>query len=282
MLLTPTKDKLYALNLNGMARAFGEQLERPDYQALSFEDRLGLLADRELQERENRRLDRNLKAAKLRMPACVEDIDFHHPRGLDRTLVLNLAEAQWVQAHNNILISGATGSGKTYLACALAHAALRRGHTALYVRAPRMLDELSIARADGRLPRLMIAMARVAVLVIDDFALRPLTSDQSAHLLEVIEDRSQLRATIVTSQLPIGEWHDSLGDPSLADAILDRLIHNAVRIELKLRGRSLRSDQADSRSVPSDDETDHGHSESHEGPTLSRRRAATMAQDARK
>jgi len=281
MLLTPTKDKLYALNLSGMARAFGEQLERSDYQALSFEDRLGLLADRELQERENRRLDRNLKTAKLRMPACIEDIDFHHPRGLDRTLVLNLAEAQWVQAHNNILISGATGSGKTYLACALAHAALRRGHTALYVRAPRMLDELSIARADGRLPRLMISMARVAVLVIDDFALRPLTSDQSAHLLEVIEDRSQLRATIVTSQLPVGEWHDSLGDPSLADAILDRLVHNAVRIELKLRGRSLRSDRADQTTASSVDENDRDHSEKAHTPSTSRKRAATMPQDAR-
>jgi DNA replication protein DnaC len=280
VLLTPTKDKLYALNLNGMARAFSEQLERADYQALPFEDRLGLLADRELQERENRRLERNLKAAKLRLPACVEDINFHHPRGLDRTLILNLAEAQWVQAHNNILISGATGAGKTYVACALAHAALRRGYTALYVRAPRMLDELAVARADGRLTRLMLSMARVAVLVIDDFALRPLTSDQSAHLLEVVEDRVQLRATIVTSQLPVSHWHESLGDPSLADAILDRLVHSAVRIDL-LHGPSLRGPQSASTSAASDAENGSRSVDKSETAGRSGKRHPTTPQDAR-
>ena len=256
MLINQTIDKLHVLNLMGMARALAEQQERADYQSLSFEDRLGMLADREVQDRENRRLERNLKSARLRMSqACIEDIDFRSKRSLDRSLILNLAEAQWVSAKHNILLTGATGSGKTFIACSLAHAALRRGHTALYMRAPRMLDELGIARADGRMPRFMLSLARVAVLVIDDFALTPLNADQASNLLEVIEDRSQLRSTIVTSQLPLAHWHEALGDPTLADAILDRLFQNAVRIELKLTGRSLRrshSDDVDVADQPSD------------------------------
>lgn len=244
MLINQTVDKLQTLNLMGMARALTEQQERADYQALSFEDRLGLLADREVQDRENRRLERNLKSAKLRMShACIEDIDFRRPRGLDRTLILNLAHAQWVTAHHNVLVTGAAGAGKTFIACSLAQAALRRGHTAIYMRAPRMLDALSVARADGRMARFMLSLARVAVLVIDDFALTPLNTDQASNLLEVIEDRSQLRSTIVTSQIPIGHWHEALGDPTLADAILDRLFENAVRIELG--GGSLRRAQSD-------------------------------------
>lgn len=241
MLTTPTIDKLLALNLTGMARAFQEQLERADYQALTFDERLGLLVDREAQDRQNRRLERNLRAAKLRSNACVEDLDFHRPRGLDRALILSLEEAQWVTAHHNVLIVGATGAGKTFLACALAQAAIRRGHTALYQRAPRLLGDLAVARADGRLPRLMTSLARVDVLLIDDLALQPLTAEQAADLLEVIEDRSQLRSTIVTSQLPVKEWHEALGEPTIADAILDRLVHGAHRIEL--RGESLRRPQ---------------------------------------
>ena len=238
MLITPTLDKLRALNLLGMARALGEQLERPDYQALSFEERLGLLVDRETQDRDNRRLERHLKAAKLRSTACIEDIDFRHPRGLDRSLLLTLATAQWVRAHQNVLIVGSTGTGKTFLACALAHAALRHGHTALYRRAPRLLTELALARADGRLPRLLANWARVDVLVVDDFALRPLLPEQSAELLEVLEDRAELRSTIVTSQLPVALWHDALADPTVGDAVLDRLVHHAHRIEV--HGESLR------------------------------------------
>lgn len=238
MLTNPTIDRLRTLGLTGMARAFVEQLERADFHALAFEERLGLLVDREVTDRENRRLERNLKTAKLRDPACIEDLDFHHPRGLDRALVLSLADGQWVTAHRNVLIVGATGVGKTYLACALAHAALRRGHTALYLRAPRMLGDLALARADGRLPKVLAAWARIDVLLIDDLVLQPLTAVQAADLLEVIEDRAQLRSTIVTSQLPVTLWHDSLGEPTVADAILDRLVHNAHRLEL--RGDSLR------------------------------------------
>jgi DNA replication protein DnaC len=241
MLSTPTLDKLHALNLMGMARAFSEQMERADYQTLTFEERLGMLVDREAQDRENRRLHRYLKAARLRSQASVEDLDFRRPRGLDRAAVLSLAESQWVSARRSLLIVGPTGAGKTFVACALAQAAIRQGHTALYLRAPRMLQDLGLARGDGRLPRLMTAWAKVSVLVIDDLALRPLTAEQAADLLEVIEDRYQLRSTIVTSQLPVSEWHDALGEPTIADAILDRLVHNAHRIEL--RGDSLRRPQ---------------------------------------
>jgi len=167
MLTSPTLEKLRAMNLMGMARALQEQMERPDYQALTFEERLGLMVDLEEQDRENRRLYRYLKTAKLRSNASLEDLDFHRARGLDRSVVLSLADARWVEAHHNVLVVGPTGIGKTYTACALAQAAIRRGHTALYLRAPRMLDELSVARVDGRLPRLLSAWVRVEILVID-------------------------------------------------------------------------------------------------------------------
>jgi DNA replication protein DnaC len=167
MLRTPTLDKLCDLNLMGMARAFTEQMEHTDYQALPFEDRLGMLVDVELQDRENRRLQRYLKAARLRDNAFVEDIDFHTPRGLDRALIRELAESRWVQAHQSVLVIGATGVGKTFIACALAQAAIRHGHTALYLRSPRMMDELAVARVDGRLPRLLAAWARIEVLLLD-------------------------------------------------------------------------------------------------------------------
>ena len=238
MLINATIDKLQAMSLGGMARALAEQLASPGHAELSFEERLGLLVDREATDRENRRLARRLKAAKLRSEAVIEDVDFRVPRGLDRATVLSLAESHWVGAHRNVLVTGPTGVGKTFLACALAQAAIRRGHTALYLRLPRLLDELVLARADGRLPRLMTAWAKVGVLVLDDLGLQPVPAPRAADLLEVIEDRSGLRSTIVTSQLPVGHWHEALGEPTVADAILDRLVHDAYRLEL--RGGSMR------------------------------------------
>lgn len=238
MLTGPTLDKLFALNLAGMARALAEQRESPAYTELSFEDRLGLLVDREATERENRRLERYLRAARLRVAATIEDVDFRAPRGLDRSVLLELAASRWVSAHQQVLITGPTGLGKTYLACALAGAAIRAGHSALYARVPRMLTELATARLDGRLPRLLAAWARIEVLVLDDFGLQPLTDAQAADLLEVVEDRAGLRSTVVTSQLPVSLWHEGLGEPTVADAICDRLLAGAHRIEL--RGASLR------------------------------------------
>jgi DNA replication protein DnaC len=245
MLDNQTIEGLYALKLPAMAAGLVDQKERPEYQGLAFEERLGLLVDRELAERDNRRLERYLKQAKLRTNAVVEDVDFRRRRGLERAEFLGLAEASFVKSHHDVVVVGPTGLGKTYLACALANAAIRRGHSALYLRAPRLLEELAIARVDGRFGRLMASWARVEVLVIDDFLLRPLTSDQAADMLEVIEDRSGLRSTIFTSQLPVALWHEALADPTVADAIMDRVLQNLHRIELE--GESMRRPEASKR-----------------------------------
>ena len=243
MLTTPTLDGLHALKLPGMARGLVEQREHPDYDALSFEERLAMLVDRELAERHNRRLERMLKAARLRVAATIEGVDFTRPRGLERAQMLALAEAHWVGSKHNIVIVGATGLGKSFLSCALANAAIRHSYSALYLRGPRLHDEIALARADGRLPRLLSSWARTDVLLVDDFLLRPLQPDQAADVLEVIEDRVGLRSTIVTSQLPIAMWHEALGEPTVADGILDRLLEHVHRIEL--HGESLRRRAAD-------------------------------------
>jgi DNA replication protein DnaC len=243
MLLNQTLDKLDALGLFGMALGLREQLESSQYVGLSFDERFGLLVDREAEARDSRRLALRLKAAKLRQEATVEDIDFRTPRGLDRSTILNLAQAGWVAAKHNLLVTGPTGAGKSFLACALTHAAVRRGHTALYVRTPRLLAELALSRGDGRYVRRLGQLARIGLLVLDDFLLTSPNIVEAKDLLEVIDDRSQVRSTLVISQLPVEAWHPALagGDPTLADAILDRLVHNAHR--LALTGASLRRRQ---------------------------------------
>ncbi|MGH7748991.1 MAG: IS21-like element helper ATPase IstB [Candidatus Dormibacteria bacterium] len=239
MLVQQTLDKLDAIGLGGMATALRDQLENaPQYSELSFEDRLGLIVDRETDWRDSRRLATRLKAAKLRHPATVEDIDFRAPRGLDRATILSLAQAGWVLHRHNVLITGATGCGKSFLACALAQAAIRQGHTALYVRTPRLLDDLAVSRGDGRYQRLLAQLQRATLLVLDDFLLTPATVEQCRDLLEVVEDRAQLRATMVASQLPVDTWHGAMADPTLAEAVLDRVLHQAHRIPLK--GASMR------------------------------------------
>jgi len=240
-----TIEGLYALKLGAMAAGLAEQDSSVSHQALSFEERLGLLVDRELAERENRRMERYLKTAKLRTDAVIEDIDFRRRRGLERPVVLSLAESAWVTSHHNVAVVGPTGVGKTFLACALTNAAIRRGHSALYLRAPRMLDELALARADGRFGRLTTSWARIDVLLIDDFLLRPLSADQAADTLEVIEDRAGLRSTIITSQLPIALWHEAMGEATVADAVLDRVLQHLHRIELE--GESMRRPEGASK-----------------------------------
>ena len=238
MLTHPTLEQLRSLKLSGMVKALEEQAGIPDLKELSFEERLGLLVDREVTVRRNRKLQTLLKKAKLRLNASIEDIDYRHPRDLDKSLVLSLASCQWVEEHNNILIIGPTGVGKSYLACALAQKACREGYRTLYFRLPRLLQELAMARGDGRYGKMLINLAKNDLLVIDDWGLTPLDDHGRRDILEILEDRHNIRSTIFTSQLPLNNWHEIIGDPTLADAILDRLVHNAYKINLK--GESMR------------------------------------------
>ena len=238
MLTHPTLDKLHTLRLAGMAKAFQEQLDMPDIDALSTAERIGLMADRELTERDNRRLATRLRKAKLRHQGAVEDIDYRHPRGLEKSLMKKLTTSQWVCEHLNVLICGPTGIGKSWLGCALAHKACRDGFTALYARLPRFFRELTLARGDGRYHKLMTTMAKTDLLVLDDFGAGTLNDEHRHDLLEILEDRYGLRSTLVTSQYPLDHWHEVIADPTLADAILDRLVHNAYKLELK--GESMR------------------------------------------
>lgn len=234
MLHEPTLERLHALRLPAMAAAWTEQQKQPDTAALAFDERLALLVDAEWTARENTRMARNLKEAKLRLSqACVEDIDYAAKRELDKAVVRQLATCRWVTDHQTVLITGATGTGKTYVACALAHQACRKGYRAVYRRVPRLFDELRVAHADGSYPRLLARLARVDVLVLDDFAIAPLADPDRRDLLEVLEDRHGARATIVTSQLPPTQWHGYLADPTLADAICDRVLHQSHRLMLK-------------------------------------------------
>ena len=238
MLIHPMLDKLQILRFFGMLSALEEQMKMPDIENLSFDERFGLLIDREMIDRQNRRFKTRLRKAKLRQNACLEDIDFRHPRGLDKSLVMQLASGLWIKEANNLLIIGPTGVGKTYLACALAHKACQLDYSALYFRLPRLLQQLDIAKGDGRYGKLLKNFAKTNLLVIDDWGLKKLIKEQSHDLLEIFEDRHRLQSTLITSQLPVDHWHEIISNPTLADAILDRLIHNAYRINLK--GESMR------------------------------------------
>jgi DNA replication protein DnaC len=242
MLTHPTHDRLIALGLVGMAKAFEEQRQQPNVASLTFEERLGLLVDREAIERENKRLVTRLKFANLRQNATIEDLNTKAARGLDKALFAKLATGEWIARRQDLLITGKTGTGKSWLACALGHKACRDDRPVLYHRVPRLLDALALARGDGRHARLLKSLARAQLLILDDWGLAPMTSEQGRDLLEIVDDRHGRASTIVTSQLPVNDWHDVIADPTVADAVLDRLVHTAHR--LSLNGESLRKPPA--------------------------------------
>lgn len=245
MLIEPTIEKMNAMKLFGMREALAEQMELSSYNELSFEERIGMLVDREWIDRENRKLDRRMKAARLKIPASMEDIDYRASRGLDASLMRSLADCRWVLDSSSVLIVGPTGTGKTYLSCALADQAMRKGYSALYFRAPRLFSALLMARADGSWPRFLAKLEKADLIVVDDFGLVPLTDGERRQFLEVLEDRSGTKATVVASQLPVAAWHDVIGEPTVADAILDRLVHGSHRVELK--GASMRKRKPQAR-----------------------------------
>lgn len=238
MLTHPIVEKLQEMKFYGMRKAFEEQLQMADLDKLTFEQRFGLLVDREQTEREDRRLKTRLRKAKLRHQASIEDIDFKQPRGLDKQLILSLSSCQWIKAHYNVFIMGPTGIGKSYLACALAQKACRQGYSAMYLRLPKLFSDLSLAQGDGRYDKILAGFARTDLLVLDDWGLSKLNKAQQRDFLEIIEDRYEVHSTLMTSQLPVTHWHQAMEDPTLADAILDRLVHNAYQINLK--GESMR------------------------------------------
>ncbi len=221
-----------------MAKAFADQMQCPDMASLTFEERFGLIVDYQMTELENRRMQNRLRTAKLRLSASIEDLDFRQGRGVDRSQIMSLAQNQWVKSHHNILVTGPTGVGKSYLACALAQKACRDGYTTLYQRLPRLLQDIAVSRLDGRYNKLITPIIKCEVLILDDLLISPLTREEQRELLEIVEERYDRKATVVTSQLPVKAWHDAMQDPTLADAILDRLVHNAYKLELK--GESMR------------------------------------------
>ena len=242
MLHEQTFEKLYALQLTGMAEALKDQTGRADMDGLAFEERFSMLVDAQHLFRENKRMKRLLENAKLKLAASMEDIDYRSPRGLDKSVMLSLGGCDWVRKHRNVIIVGPTGSGKTYLSCALAHKACREGMAAFYLRTPKLYYTLAMARADGSYARVLAKLARTSVLILDDLGLAALTDSERQDLLEVIEDRHGSASTIITSQLPVEHWHEVIGDPTIADALLDRLVHNAHKINLK--GESMRKRKA--------------------------------------
>jgi DNA replication protein DnaC len=237
MLTQPLLDKLTQLRLPAFRAALEEQLHNPQYADLPFEDRLGLLIDHECLRRDNNRLQRRLKAARLPLPATLEDLDLSPARGLDRRLVLQLAQGEWIHQSLNILVLGPTGVGKTFLACALAHAACRHNFNVRYQRTSRLLHHTALSHADGSYTQFLDTFARIQLLVLDDWLRDPLTRPQSQDLLEILDDRYGRSSTLVATQVPVAEWHSRFPDPTIADAILDRLVHNAYRLALQGESR---------------------------------------------
>lgn len=239
MLNQPTIDKLCAMRLRGMAEALQQQLQEPEIHQLSFEERFGLLIDRQWDWRQNRALERRLRNGRLQGTACVEDIDYRTPRGLDRAVMRSLTQqSAWVEAHQNLFLLGPTGIGKTWLARAIAQKACRDGYSALFLKAAELFRDLAMARADGSHSKRLYHLGRVDVLIVDDFCMAPMTEAERRDFLEICDARYQARSILLTSQLPVSSWHAQIGDPTIADSTLDRLVHNAHRIELQ--GESMR------------------------------------------
>lgn len=237
MLHQHTLTTLKTLKLPGMATAFEEQLTQPATQSLSFNDRFGMIVDREASHRDNQRLGRLLKSARLKHNACVEDIDYRSGRGLDKAVMASLTDCEWVRQAQNLILTGLTGCGKTWLACALGNQACRQGMSVLYVRTSRLLEEMKLAHGDGSFRKRLMQIARIDLLILDDWGVSTLGQSERQDLLELIDDRTR-KSTLITSQIPVKAWHDVIGEPTLADAILDRIVHRAHTI--KLTGESMR------------------------------------------
>jgi DNA replication protein DnaC len=250
MLNQPTIEKLHTMKMHGMADAFRAQLETTESHQLSFEERFALLVDQQWLWKENRALGRRLRCAKLKQRAVIEDVNYQHPRQLDRRLLRTLASSEWVRQKLNLVFTGPTGIGKSWLACALAQKACREGFSVLHKKTSELFRELAIAQADGSMGRMLLRLAQIDVLLLDDFAMAPLKDSERRDFLEVCDDRYQHRSMILTSQMPVTHWHEQIGDPTVADSILDRVVHNAYRIDLsgesirKLRGRKGREEQS--------------------------------------
>ncbi|RVH86169.1 AAA family ATPase [Sinorhizobium medicae] len=243
MLTNPTLDQMQALGLAGMAAAWRQLAEQNNANELSRDEWLGLMLDREIALRADKRVRNRLASAKLRFPeASIEDIDFAAPRGLDRRNTMALALGEWLKAHENLIVTGQTGTGKSWLACAFGRQAARLDHSVLYLRVPRLFEDLALARLDGRYPRLIDKLTRVQLLILDDFGTHSLTDQQRFHLFEIVEERYRRKSTLITAQVPVARWHDLIADPTVADAILDRIVHNAHRITLQ--GDSMRKQKA--------------------------------------